>query len=54
MMEIQIWNLQGSLIKSYLVSDANPNMNISDISRGLHLIKIIGQDRHYTQKLIKL
>lgn len=52
--EIQIRNLQGSLIKSYLVSDANPNMNISDISRGLYLIKIIGQDHHYTQKLIKL
>jgi len=49
---VNIYNLVGALVKSETVSNNNYQLNVSDISNGVYIIEIRGNDWSESQKLM--
>ncbi|TMM31481.1 T9SS type A sorting domain-containing protein [Polaribacter aestuariivivens] len=51
--EVQIYNVIGKLVISECVNASNNTINLSNLNKGVYLIKIISQNKSITKKLIK-
>ena len=51
--EIQIYDIQGTLIKSYPAKTASQALNIAELRTGIYFVQIIGRGTATTKKLIK-
>ena len=51
--KITIFNVLGKQVKSFTLNPNNNNIDISDLSKGVYLVKISGDNTYTTKKLIK-
>lgn len=51
--QIQLYNLQGQILRNWNINLSNSLFNVSDLSSGVYLIKIISGDKSITKRIIK-
>jgi endonuclease I/chitodextrinase len=52
-MAIKIYTILGELVKSSKITNTKNNIDVSDLSKGIYLLKIASQNQIITKKLIK-
>jgi hypothetical protein len=50
---IEVYNMEGKIIKAFQSKDFNTVIDINFAANGIYLLKVVGKERSYTQKIIK-
>jgi hypothetical protein len=50
---IEIYNMEGKIIKTFQSIDLNTVIDINFAANGIYLLKVVGKESSYTQKIIK-